>query len=138
MAQFGKHDLEVALRKFGMLRFFPPDPATRTEIGILLAKIVPSREALDWLVDAMVNRVGEWKGPAELRAVLCWRYRPLDGIEADSQIAGFKPSDGERLYEAAHVENSKPLEISAPPRKQLSAPVSAASVLETIRKDWES
>lgn len=134
MAAYNGHDIEIAVRKFGMLRFFPPDPSVRAEIAAFLTDIVPSKEALEWLVDAMVNRVGEWRGPAELRVVLCWRYLPLDGKPAtDSQISGFRPSDGERLYEATYIEHAKPLELDPlDERKRLAAPVSEDTGLQAM------
>jgi hypothetical protein len=95
MTPFTRADLDRALSRLAMLRYWPADPATRAEIGLMLARMVPHREALDWLVDAMINRVGEWRGPVELRGVLCWRYRPADGIEQDATSAGFTPLDGE-------------------------------------------
>jgi hypothetical protein len=110
--QPSKTDLDVAMAQLSMLEFFPTDGITRGAIQILLAKICPSREALDWLVDQMVNRVGKWHGPTELRAVLCTRYRPADGIELDSALPGFAPQDAEMRYLEEHEQ-----------RKQLGAGV---------------
>jgi hypothetical protein len=79
----------------------------------LLAQMCPSREALDWLVDQMVNRVGIWKGPAELRGVLCWHFKPADGSEAESSIPGFRPADSEQLCIERH-KAIREMETAAP------------------------
>lgn len=92
-----------------MLKYWPSDPATRAEIGGLLARMVPHREALQWLVRVMVDRIGEWPGPAELRALLCTRYRPADGIERDCSIPGYRPQD----YEAQAIERHIALKAGA-------------------------
>jgi hypothetical protein len=70
----------AATEKLKVLRYFPSESAD--VVMELLEKMVPTVAALDWLVDAMVSRVGEWQGPVELRGVLCQRCSPLDGIEA--------------------------------------------------------
>ena len=57
--------------------------------------MVEKPEHLAWLTDMMVNHVGEWQGPKELRGLLCSRYKPLDGIEEYTSIAGFAPADCE-------------------------------------------
>lgn len=88
----------------GMLSYFPSDPGVRGAIVALLAQICPHREALEWLVDAMINKVGAWKGPMELRGVLCWHYRPADGIEVDATTAGFRPVDSELAVIERHEE----------------------------------
>jgi hypothetical protein len=86
-----------------MLKFWPADPATRAEIGALLARMVPSREALDWLVGTLIDQVGDWPGPAEVRGILCWHYKPADGIERSCSLVGFRPEDGERRSYDAHL-----------------------------------
>ena len=121
---FSELDLQRAVDDLSMLRFFPGDPTTQAAIGKLLVRICPHREALRWLVETFVNRIGEWKGPAELRAVLCTRYQPHDGVEAWSQIAGFTAADGEERSYAEHrllvsggitaeVYAKRPLEIAS-------------------------
>jgi len=95
--QFNQGDLEVAIGRLGMLSYFPSEPKIQAAIMDLLARMCPHLEALEWLVDQMVNRVGAWKGPTELRGVLCWKYQPADGVEVTCSIAGFMPVDGEVL-----------------------------------------
>jgi hypothetical protein len=97
MEKFNKQDLQTALSRLSMLKYWPSEPATRAELGGLLARMVPHKEALEWLVTTMTDKVGEYQGPAELRGLLCWHCRPADGIEAPCSLAGFTASDGERI-----------------------------------------
>ena len=115
---FGKADLHAANARLKMLSFYPPDPEAQAAVMELLARMCPHREALDWLVSTMIDKVGTWKGPTELRGVLCWRYPPADGIEAICTIAGFTPADGERLSIERH-DGMKRLERAAPVRETL-------------------
>lgn len=95
MERLSKADLDAAISQLSMCARFPSDEGARAAIQLLLAHICPSCEALDWLVGEFVNRIGEWKGPVELRGVLCTRYPPVDGIEATCSIAGYRPEDAE-------------------------------------------
>lgn len=104
MNKFTQHDLQKAIGDLGMCEFFPTDPGVQAAVMNLLAKMCPSREALAWLMDTMVNRVGKWHGPKELRGVLCTRYPPADSIEATSSIAGFTPEDGYAQSLAEHEQ----------------------------------
>jgi hypothetical protein len=120
--KFTAQDLDTAIADLSMCQFFPADEATRSSIQLLLVKMCPNREALTWLVDQFVNRIGEWRGAVELRAVLCWHYRPADGIEATSAIAGYSADDGERanydqqqqLKAGGWTEGAEPRRIEAP------------------------
>ncbi len=91
--------LAEAVAELGICKFFPAGPGERKAIMRLLANIVSTKQQLDWLVATMINRVGEWKGPMELRGVFCWKFKPADGIEANCiESAGFTPSDGEAQH----------------------------------------
>ncbi len=68
-ARFTKADLMAANARLKMLAFYPQDGQAQGAIMALLARMCPDTEALNWLVDAMVNRVGTWRGPAEMRGV---------------------------------------------------------------------
>lgn len=107
-------DLKRAHQDLLMLAYYPQAAEAQAAIMRLLAKMCPHREALAWLTDTMVNRVGTWKGPAELRGVLCTRYRPADGIEMDSSVPGFTAADGEARSIEVHEERMRELEAMAP------------------------
>lgn len=81
--KFYPGDIQTALSQLAILRYFPADDAARGAVAKLLAKMCPSLEALRWLTDEMVNTVGEWQGPRELRGVLCRKYTPADGVRVE-------------------------------------------------------
>lgn len=106
--------LTDAIKELSTCKFFPADPGARESVARLLESLTTEPRKLRWLVDTMCNYVGEWPGPAQLRALYATRYRPEDGIEgAHCAIAGFTPVDSERLELEAH-ENLKRLELEAP------------------------
>lgn len=132
--RFSKHDLTIAVGRLSMCRFFPTDEATRAAIGVLLAKICPSKEALNWLVDQFVNQIGEWRGPVELRGVLCWRYKPADGIEASASISGYRPEDGEAQVFDQHQQLKAGGWAEEAGQRQLAA--SSLKLIEGMKKEW--
>src|ERR1035438_3778989 len=53
----------------------------------------------------MVDKIGEWHGPMELRGVFCTRFKPCDGVEVSCvSSSGFTPSDQEMRSISAHQE----------------------------------
>ena len=62
----------------------------------LLHSMVGTVQQLDWLVAALVNEVGEWPGPKELKAIYCTHFKPVDGVEVDCTTRGFTGADCER------------------------------------------
>lgn len=83
-----------ALGSLSLLRFFPADEEARAMLGEILAAMCPNDEACEWLVRRTLEVHNEWPGPVELRALLCSRYRPADGVEANSSAwpEGIPPS----------------------------------------------
>lgn len=126
--RFTEQDLRMAVSELAMMAYFPADEDTRSAIMRLLARMVPHRVALIWLVRTMVDRVGRWSGPTELRGVLCTRFRPADGIEAFSTLPGFRPEDSEAAMLDEHeqrkvgwlppAEGERPKQISADPKME--------------------
>lgn len=137
--KFDKHYIELALDRLSMCRYFPSDSGARAAIGLLLARICPNREALDWLVGEFVDRVGEWRGPVELRAVLCWHYRPADGIEATSQIPGYRPEDGEALNLERHAQLTGGgwTEEAEPRRRELPMAPESRRLIASMVREWK-
>ena len=97
------NEIVDAVEALGALEFFPTDPGARKQIMRLLDRMVSDTEQLRWLVRTMVDHVGEWHGPTELRGVFCTRYRPKDGMDAVCvKTHGFRGCDmEERAIEAA-------------------------------------
>jgi hypothetical protein len=90
-------DIETVRRAVGslsLLRFFPADDEARGMLGEILAAMCPDDDACDWLVRRTLELHNEWPGPVELRAILCSRYPPADGVDAYSSIwtEGIPPS----------------------------------------------
>lgn len=92
-------DVQDAIATMSLLKFFPSgDVAVRVLIDLLI-RLCSTREQLNWLVETLINRIGEWPGPAQLRALFCTRFPPADGIEGPPcELSGFTPADGEQRY----------------------------------------
>jgi len=105
-----QQELESAVAQMTILRFFPAEPVARAMVMQVLSRIVGTSQQLNWLVDTLINRVGEWHGPAELRGIFCTRFKPADGIEANCSISGFTAADSEM----AHVSAPAPRYLPAP------------------------
>jgi hypothetical protein len=90
---------ENAVGRLAALAFFPVSDEARTEIMRLLYRMVSTVEQLNWLCTTMIDRVGTWRGPVELRGVFCTRFKPADGIEANCLTTpGFTALDSEAEY----------------------------------------
>ena len=107
--------LQVALVQLAMLKFFPQGQAQKA-IAIFLEQICGDADRLQWLVAQLVNHVGEWPGPAEVRGLLCTRYRPADGQEANCTLPGYSPADGEAISTSRDVPK-----LAAPDAQKLLA-----------------
>ncbi len=86
---------------FSMLKFFPADESTRVEIAKLVIDLCGSAEEAIWLRERVSAEWNEWNGPRELRALFCRRFRPADGITAETE----KPECGTVASDAPAVSN---------------------------------
>jgi hypothetical protein len=113
MSLFTTEDLERAIGGLRLLRFNPlADPQATAALMEELAAMCPHRQALEWLAKRAPNVYTEWPGLRELRALLCSRFKPADGIDIDSAVyVDGIPS--ERLME--------PERLALPPGHQTSA-----------------
>lgn len=93
----------LAVGRLSLLKFFPSDPVAHSELAKLFQRMVQREDQLEWLVDALIDHVGEWPGPRELRGIFCTRCRPADGIEEWARTPGFSPSD----CEARNIEEAR-------------------------------
>jgi hypothetical protein len=100
---FTAADLEAACNDLAMLEFFPHQ--AKSGVLGLLRTMCPHKRALKWLVAELVNHVGKWPGPAEVRGLLCSRFDPADGIDQWCSIAGYTAEE----QEAKHLERHKQL-----------------------------
>jgi hypothetical protein len=103
----------AAVRQMTALRYFPTEPAAHGSIAEILMRMVGNAEQLSWLTKIMLDRVGEWPGTRELRAVFCTRFKPADGVEEWSMLPGFMATDSEVAVLEAH-DNVKAIEQGQP------------------------
>ena len=123
--KFTQADLKRAITRLSMLRFFPSDVDVRAEISRELARMVPSMQALEWLVDTMVTKVGSWYGPRELRGVLVTAFPSADGVDAlCNETPGFTGAELEGRYFQENIM----------PENKLSQ--SSQKLLAGIAKEW--
>jgi hypothetical protein len=98
-----EHAIKKAVGELGILKYFPSDAASKAGVMELLERMVATPEQLAWLVRTMVDQVGEWKGPKELRGVFCTRFNPADGVDVDClETVGFTPEALEGRGQAEH------------------------------------
>jgi hypothetical protein len=108
-----------------MIPFFPNDKAAMTIISKMLKSMVETDEQLEWLTETACTEMARWgsdkyTGIKQLRGLYCQHHRPFDGIEADCDIPGYRPSDSEAGYAArirardaaALLEAAKELKLS--------------------------
>jgi hypothetical protein len=112
-----QQQLEAAVAQMTILRYFPAESIARAMVMDLLSRLVGTAEQLNWLTRTLVDRVGEWHGPAELRGIFCTRFKPADGIEADCSVRGFTAGDSEM----AHITAPAPRYLPAPDDEAIPA-----------------
>lgn len=77
-----EQDIAGFVDELAILPFFPQEPSARVALMKLVDRMVSTKDQLDWLERTMVDRVGKWHGPTELRGVFCTRFDPKDGVQA--------------------------------------------------------
>lgn len=102
---FTRADLAQACDDLATLPYFPHNG--RASVMDHLAKMCPHKEALLYVVDAVLAHATSWPGLAELRGVLCNRYTPADGIDAWTSIPGLSAADNEQRAIEQHEEIKK-------------------------------
>jgi hypothetical protein len=93
-------EIATAVRVLGSstIQYFPADKATRVLIMHELERLVPTKSALDWIVEQFVRHIGQWYSVKELRGLLCAHCNPLDGIEVPCTIPGYSGDDAEQHW----------------------------------------
>ena len=108
--------LNRAVRKLGILKFFPSGADERETILEILDSMVGTVEQLVWLVSAMINGVSEWPGPAQMRAIFSTQFECADGIRGpECTVPGFTPWEIYRPVEIPGVRET--LRMLAPPKE---------------------
>lgn len=104
-----------SIGRLAILKFFPADNVARTEILKLICEMVTTNEQIDWLVNRARSLWNEWEGPRELRAIVCSKYRPADGIEAYSQLPQFADGIPAEKQTAPQLEGAALKQLEAGP-----------------------
>ncbi len=79
-------EVTMVVESMTAIPYFPSEPAARALIGNELQRMCGSMEQAMWLVRRLTQLYSHWPGLVETRAVYCSKYRPCDGIEADSAV----------------------------------------------------
>lgn len=98
-----------------LMKFFPAERGARTALVRMICEMAESEEQIRWLVTRALTLYDAWPGPKEMRALFCSKFKPLDGINAYSEV--FADRDGipsEKLQEHHQIEGSKRKEIAGP------------------------
>lgn len=105
-----------AANQLSALKFYPSEQDARDAIAIEIQRMCPTPDHARYLVKKMFASFSDWPGPREMRAALCNRCRPADGVECGSTIYsdGF-PTDREQGIT---------FQITGSPLPALPAPVS--------------
>lgn len=99
----------LAVDELSEIPFFPKELGARLAITEALMRFVAGGNELQWLIHTAVDHLREWRGVAELRALYCTQFRPLDGKNGGAcQIAGFTPEDCEREFQKRTVRKYLP------------------------------
>jgi hypothetical protein len=92
--KFKQTDLDKAVGKLRLLKMNPlSDPGVASALMEKLAAMCPHKEALEWLASRATDLYREWPGILELRALLCSRYKPADGVQTYSSVFEVIPSE---------------------------------------------
>ncbi len=111
--------------RLGALPYFPSDDDARIAIAEVFAEAAVTIEQVKWTVKHCLKIWDKWEGPHELRAVLCSRFRPADGVEAFSRLPQFAdgiPSE----YKTTNLQLT-----GAAPARQLAGDVANPSFPNT-------
>jgi len=101
-----KQQIVRAVKRLGALAMFPASDDAQEEIMRVLERLVGTQEQLDWLVLAMIDRVGKWEGTRQLREVFCSQFQAADGVQLTSEPENFAPA---RIEEPDYYRQYKSL-----------------------------
>lgn len=132
--KFTQRDLEIAVDNLALCKesFWAAEAGGRASVMLLLAKLCNTKRELNWLVEEVVNKIGTWPGPKELRGIFCTKFDPADGIDAWCSLPGYRPSDGEQRALEAHEQIKAGGYLSEPAKEMLSIIESAKAKRKQI------
>ncbi len=78
--------LAKAVGTMSLMKMFPGGDEFRGALMELLGEMCETDEQVLWLARRMRDLYREWPGANEVRAVLCSKYSPKDGVEVFSDV----------------------------------------------------
>jgi len=96
--QITSKEFARAAERLSILRYYPTGEKARDEIALVLKRLCSTPAQLEWLVRQMIDGVGEWRGPVDLRRVYAQRFKPADGVEPEELDALNDPGRAEMRY----------------------------------------
>lgn len=103
-----------AISQLTVLSYFPAEAGAREALMQMFDRMIETPEQLAWLVLTLIDRVGVYEGPAQIRGVFCQQFKPKDDIEANVLPGG-------RLYKSEEQLLDEYRTLEAAERKPLSA-----------------
>ena len=103
-------EISEAVEMLGALAYFPAEAGARRAVAFVLRSMVNTTKELRWLVNAMLNQAGQWRGTVDIRGIFCTRFKPADGQEAVTSTAGFSAED----MEAIEMRDTKQINAAQP------------------------
>jgi hypothetical protein len=79
-------DATIVVEALSAMKFFPSAEGARIAISNQLLSMCSDVTQGVWLANRALTLYGEWPGLPEIRAVLCSKFRPADGIEGSSTV----------------------------------------------------
>ena len=74
--------------------FYPQDEVGAAEVLLTIHRMCETADQIQWLATMVINTWEKWEGIAGLRRLYASRFRPQDGISADTTDR----TDGERAF----------------------------------------
>ncbi len=78
--------IKKAVGILSLMKYFPSSEDAQAALMEMLGTMCANEEQVLWLARRVTALYSEWPGTREVRAVFCGKYRPVDGIEAESAI----------------------------------------------------
>lgn len=125
-----KNSIAVCVTRMSILKYFPSDPLMRMELMEFIERMIWEPYQADWLANMMLKHFNEWPGPMALRAMVCQKWKPKDGAEADMQ--GFGGSLEAEIEYRAIAESEEHKQITPGAQKLLAEIVPVEKIALTV------
>lgn len=125
-----KNSIAVCVTRMSILRYFPSDPLMRLELMEFIERMIWEPHQAEWLATMMLKHFNEWPGPMALRAMVCQKWKPKDGAEADMQ--GFGGSLEAEIEYRAIAQSEEHKQITPGAQKLLAETVPVEKMALTV------